>query len=149
TKPPPSGRGFNLSCAIQGFFAPLAGEALTFFGANFFPYSLLPTPHSRPEGGVNVQKVRYSQPYRVLSNFSVQAVATNEDIDNGCHVEITQLIIQERSWWSFALKAFGEDARLIDNLRTTASSIFNTYQGAKLLAANSYAYPHCLSLVCQ
>ncbi|RCJ32874.1 hypothetical protein A6770_18265 [Nostoc minutum NIES-26] len=98
---------------------------------------------------VNVQKVRYSQPYQVLSNLSVQAVAANEHITNGCNVEITQLIIQEHTWWSLALEAFGEDACLMDNLRTTASWVFNTYQGAKLLAVNSYAYPHCLSLVCR
>lgn len=98
---------------------------------------------------INVQKVRYSQAYRVLPNCSVQPVTTNETIDNGCHVEITQLIIQDNTWWSFALEAFGEDARLMDNLRATASWVFNTYQGAKLLAANSYGYPHYLALICQ
>ncbi|BAZ53186.1 hypothetical protein NIES4103_58580 [Nostoc sp. NIES-4103] len=98
---------------------------------------------------VNVHKVRYSQPYQVLPNFSVQPVAANEHIKNGCHVEITFLVIQDHPWWSLAFEAFGEDAHLIDNLQATANCVFNTYRGSKLQAQNSYGYPHLLALVCQ
>ncbi|ABA20456.1 conserved hypothetical protein [Trichormus variabilis ATCC 29413] len=34
------------------------------------------------------------------------------------------------------------------NLQGTAKSVFRTYRGAKLLATNFDAYPHCLGLVC-
>ena len=97
---------------------------------------------------INVQKLRYSQAYQVLPNFSVQPIAANEHTQNGCHVEITHLLIQDHPWWSLAFEAFGEDAHLMDNLQTTASWVFNTYRGSKLQAQNSYGYPHCLALVC-
>jgi hypothetical protein len=98
---------------------------------------------------VNVQKVRYSQSYKILSDFSVQPVVTNELSENGCDVEITHLLIQNHAWWSLAFEAFGEDTLLMGNLQATANLLLNTYQCSKLLIANSYAYPHFLGLVCR
>ncbi|WGV26302.1 hypothetical protein [Halotia branconii] len=97
---------------------------------------------------INVHKVRYSQSYKVSSDLSVQQVVTNESNDNGCNVEITNLTIQSNTWWSLAFEAFGKDNLLMDNLKATANLILKTYQGSKLLAANSYAYPYLLGLVC-
>lgn len=98
---------------------------------------------------VSVQKVRYSQIYQVTPEFSLQPVSTSEDIDNGCGVELTHLVIQNNAWWSLAFEAFGEDAHLMNNLHVTASWVFNTYGSAKLLAADSFAYPSWLALVCR
>ncbi|MBE9208486.1 hypothetical protein IQ244_18495 [Nostoc sp. LEGE 06077] len=96
---------------------------------------------------VNVQKVRRLQSYKIFPNSSVQAVSSNESIDNGCSVEITQLLIQEQTWWSLALEAVGEYIHLQENLYLMASCVFNNYRGTKLIAANSYAYPHWLDLI--
>lgn len=96
---------------------------------------------------VNVQKVRRLQHYQILADSSVQAVAGNENIDNSCSVELTQLLIQEQTGWSLALEAVGEDSHLLENLQLTANWVFNNYQGSKLVAVNSYAYPHWLELI--
>jgi hypothetical protein len=97
---------------------------------------------------VNVQKVRYSQLYQFIPNTSPKPVSTQENIDNGCSVELTQLVIHENPWWSLAFEASGEETSLMENLQTTARWIFNTYRGSKLLAVNSYAYPTWLAFVC-
>ena len=97
---------------------------------------------------VSVQKIRYSQLYQLFPELPPQPVVSkNEGIDNGCTVELTHLIIQENAWWSLAFEAFGEDACLVENLQRTASWVFQTYCGLKLLAVNSYAYPSWLGLV--
>ncbi|MCC5634257.1 hypothetical protein LC593_00020 [Nostoc sp. CHAB 5844] len=96
---------------------------------------------------VNVQKVRRLQYYQILAHSSVQAVANDENIDNSCSVEITQLLIQEQAWWSLALEAVGEYSHLLENLRATASCVFNNYRASKLIAANSYAYPQWVELI--
>lgn len=96
---------------------------------------------------VNVQKVRRLQHYQILPNASVQAVSDNGSVDNGCSVEITQLLIQQQTGWSVALEAFGESTHLLKNLELTASCVFNNYRELKLVAANSYAYPHWLELI--
>ncbi len=98
---------------------------------------------------VSVQKSRYSQHYQVSPEFSPRSVTANENIGNGCSVELTQLVVRENAWWSLAFEAFGDDARLMENLQLTASWVFNTYRGSKLLAVDSYAYPSWLALVCR
>ena len=112
--------------------------------ASFQPNQVLGKP-----SWISVQKVRYSQLYQVVPNSLPKPVSTQENIDNGCSVELTQLVIQENLWWSLAFEASGEETSLMDNLQITARWIFNTYRGSKLLAANSYAYPTWLALVCR
>ncbi|MDZ8052010.1 MAG: hypothetical protein RMX68_012680 [Aulosira sp. ZfuVER01] len=113
-------------------------------GESFQPAMVLGNP-----SWVSVQKVRYSQLFQVLADFSVQAVTTNEHIDNGCSVEITNLTVQENTWWSLAFEAFGEDSRRLENLQATAIWVFHTYQNSRLAIADSYAYPHWLGLICR
>lgn len=98
---------------------------------------------------VSVKKTRYSQLYRVVADFPPQRVESNEGIDNGCSVELTRLVIRNNAWWSLAFEASGEEPRLMDNLQKTASWVFNSYRGAKLQSADSYAYPGWLALVCR
>ncbi|BAY68702.1 hypothetical protein NIES23_14900 [Trichormus variabilis NIES-23] len=112
-------------------------------GESFHPTTVL-----SKSSWVRVEKTRYLQSYQVLSDFSVQSVANDECIDSACSLEITQLLIQNNTWWSLALEANAEDQRLMANLQATAKSVFKTYRGAKLLATNSYAYPYWLGLVC-
>jgi hypothetical protein len=92
-----------------------------------------------------VQKVRYAQTYEVLDEFSLQAVSENESINNGCHVELTHLTINENTWWSLAFEAFGDDACILENLQVTANRVFSSYLEQRLLAVDSYAYPAWLA----
>ncbi|MBD2777651.1 hypothetical protein [Iningainema tapete] len=94
---------------------------------------------------IKVDKIRSSQLYQVLPNSLPQPVSADEDIKNGCSVELTNLMIRENHWWSLAFEARGEDDRLMDNLLTTTKLVFNNYCGFKLLALNSYAYPTWLT----
>lgn len=96
---------------------------------------------------VKVEKVRRLQSYQILPDSSIQPVVDNDSMDNGCSVEITQLLIQEQNWWSVAFEAIGEDTHLLENLRLTASCLFINYRGAQVIAANSYSYPHWLEVV--
>lgn len=111
--------------------------------------SFQPTTVANTPSWVSVQKVRYSQLYQIVPEFPPQAVSANEGIDNACSVELTRLLIRENRWWSLAFEASGEEACLMDNLQKTASWIFNTYHWSKLLAADSFAYPSWLELVCR
>jgi hypothetical protein len=96
---------------------------------------------------INIQKIRRLQKYQILPDSSIQAVADDKNVDNSCSVEITQLLIQEQTWWSLAFEAVGEDTQILENLRLTASYLFSNYQEPKLIAANSYGYPHWLEVV--
>ncbi|MBD2250019.1 hypothetical protein [Nostoc parmelioides] len=136
---------------VVGFGELIAGKAEKWSkwscddptGESFYPATVL-----SKSSWVSVQKIRYLQSYQVLSDFSVESVTNDEYIDNACSLEITQLLIQNNTWWSLALEANAEDQRLMANLQATAKAVFRTYRGVKLLATNSYAYPHWLGLVC-
>lgn len=97
---------------------------------------------------VSIKKVRYSQLYQVIPELPPQPVSSDEQVDNGCHVELTHLVIAKKTWWSVAFEAFGEDSCLMDNLQATASRVFNNDSGLKLLAVNSYGYPRLLAVLC-
>ncbi|OUL19863.1 hypothetical protein BV378_32130 [Nostoc sp. RF31YmG] len=111
-------------------------------GESFQPAIVLGNP-----SWITVQKVRYSQLFQVFADFSVQAVAANEPIDNGCSVEITNLAVHDNAWWSLAFEAFGEDKRRKENLKATANWVFHTYRNSPLAIADSFGYPHWLGLI--
>ncbi len=107
---------------------------------------------------VSVKKVRYSQFFQVTPESKPQLLASdahegaakgdrNGSSDNGCSVEITHLTVQQNTWWSLGFEATGEESKLMENLQITASSVFDTYDGFKLLAENSFAYPHWLEII--
>ncbi len=99
---------------------------------------------------ISVKKLRYSQFFQVTPESKPQPVLAsdrNRSTDNGCSLEITTLTVQQNTWWSLAFEAIGEESRLMENLQITASSVFDTYNGFKLLAENSFAYPHWLGII--
>ena len=56
--------------------------------------------------------------------------------------ELTQLTVQESAWWSLAFEAQGSD---FSRFTGVVSQVCQTYLGPKLLAEQSYAYPHWLA----
>ena len=109
--------------------------------------SFQPTDVVGKKSWVSVKKVRSQRQYQVLPDESIAAVPANESIDQGCTVELTQLGINGKTWWSLAFEAVGEDDKLMDTLQAVASSVFKTYRGPELQAEASFAYPNWLSVV--
>lgn len=139
----------NAELGIVQFGDRVAGNAETWSkwfcedptGESFQPATVL------GKSWVSVKKERSQRLFQVLPDKSIVAVATNtESIKQGCSVEITQLSINDNAWWSLAFEAFGENNCLMSNLQAVANWVFSTYSGSKLLAQNSYAYPHWLNI---
>lgn len=108
--------------------------------------TLLPPDVLKKAPWVSVKKVRQQRKYQISQNGSIQPVPLNESITEGCNVEITQLTIKENDWWSLAFEAYGEDANLIDNLKTVLNWMLKNYTNSPLQIDNSFAYPKWLSL---
>ena len=102
---------------------------------NFQPQSVIDKSH-----WVKVSKLRQQRKYQVIEQ-KVQAVPLNAIIDQGCNVELTQLIINGNDWWSIALEAFGAST---DNLPIVANKVFSQYKAFSLEAKDSFAYPRWL-----
>ena len=94
---------------------------------------------------VSMKKSRYLQSYRILPGAVPELLNDNINLDNiknSCNVELTLLEIYNKTWWSIALEASGEEAGLVDSLHATANYLFTDYQGIELQRNDSYAYPH-------
>lgn len=95
---------------------------------------------------VSVKKRRFQRRYQ-FADALIKVVGVNESITQGCNVELTQLRINDNEWWSIAFEAFGKEERLMNNLKSVASEVFQNYRDLELLAKDSYAYPSWLSAV--
>ncbi|MFB2881653.1 hypothetical protein [Floridanema aerugineum] len=95
---------------------------------------------------VKVEKVRSQIRYLVADDYSLTPASTAETSQEGCNVELTQLIVNHHPWWSLGFEASGTDDKLISNLETVAKKLFQTFPELELNLVNSYAYPKWLSV---
>ncbi|XWK86794.1 MAG: hypothetical protein U7127_21695 [Phormidium sp.] len=95
---------------------------------------------------VKVEKARSQIRYLVADNYSLTPASTEETSQEGCNVELTQLIVNHDPWWSLGFEASGTDEKLISNLETVAKKLFQTFPEQELKLVNSYAYPKWLSV---
>lgn len=91
--------------------------------------SLVPVDIVGQQPWIPVQKVRSQRLY--------------EDIT----FELTQLTVKNDHWWSIAFEVGTPEVNQLDQFESIVSQVAKTYRGSELLADNSYAYPHWLSLV--
>ncbi len=96
---------------------------------------------------VKVAKARSQRKYQVFPDQSLAVVPVNQSIDQGCTVELTQLKITGKSWWSIAFEASGKANNLRGTLQPVARWVLTTYPGPKLRLRDSYAYPKWLSII--
>ena len=104
---------------------------------------------AKDEAWVCVSKVRYLRKYQVTSDKRVLAVPLNEWPDNGCNVELTELIAPgEKVWWTLGLEAFGEaDVTIEDNLKLSANYFFGVTDLGTFEVKDSYGYPGWLNVL--
>ncbi len=100
---------------------------------------------------VNVKKSRYLQSYQIAPGAVPEKLDNNRNlynVKNSCNVELTLLEIYNKTWWSIALEASGEEANLIDNLCATADYLFTDFKGIELQINDSSAYPYWINSFC-
>ncbi|MGE5656653.1 MAG: hypothetical protein ACM37W_08560 [Actinomycetota bacterium] len=93
---------------------------------------------------ISVKKKRWQRLYQV-SPEGLTPVPVEAPIPQGCSVEITQLSMNQKAWWSLAFEAFGHENSLMDSLEMVANWASKSYQGPKLKADHAYSYPSWLN----
>jgi hypothetical protein len=94
---------------------------------------------------VAVKKKRAQRLYQVSAPGALMSVPVEAPIPRGCNVEITQLNINGSAWWTLGFEAFGSESSLTESLQTVVTWVNKTYQGQKLKAEDSCAYPTWLA----
>ena len=95
---------------------------------------------------VKVEKVRSQIRYLVADDRSLTPASKEETSQEGCNVELTQLIVNDNPWWTLGFEASGTDNNLTSNLETVTKKLFQTFPEQELNLADSYAYPKWLSV---
>lgn len=72
-------------------------------------------------------------------------VRLDEQIERGCIVELTNVEVLDRRWWTLALDIFSQRGDTIMVLHQAAETLFTDYPGPQLGLAHSYGYPQWLS----
>lgn len=63
-----------------------------------------------------------------------------------CSMELTQLRLEDKEWWSLAFETVGAEASQLEQLQNVARSVFEADSYFQLQARDSYGYPHWLDL---
>jgi hypothetical protein len=104
---------------------------------------------AKDEAWVDVRKARYLRKYQVTTDKRVLAVSLKEWPENGCNIEVSELMVPgEKIWWTLGLEAFGDaDAVIEDTLRLSANYFFAETALGKFEEKDSYGYPRWLHIV--
>lgn len=93
-------------------------------------------------GWTAVQKQRMALKLKEESPGKIRFTDIKEQIDYGCQVEYTRLVIADAEWYTFALEWFGEKTLVVDR------SLFNEMTGHALLRAeDSMGYNEFLNKI--
>ncbi|MBD2058342.1 hypothetical protein H6F88_20495 [Oculatella sp. FACHB-28] len=92
---------------------------------------------------ISVEKVRSQQQYQTFPTQSLKAISFEQQSEQGCRVELTELKAQDATWWSLAFEAFGDPSQQFNQLQAVAEQINNPL-APTLDLHHSYAYPKWL-----
>lgn len=92
------------------------------------------------EHWLEVTKVRRLVTYGLASNGTVSLV--DHPVADGCHAEVTGLLVGGKDWWTVGFEAFGSAENLLGGLATAVDAFFGQKAFVdELESASSYAYP--------
>jgi hypothetical protein len=92
-------------------------------------------------GCIDVQKKRWLRKFS-LDHGQLEPVDTEARPDDGCNVELTQLRVQERLYWSLAFEAFGPEVQVRQHLWKVGTHFLTQHSPANQCStANSCSYP--------
>jgi hypothetical protein len=94
---------------------------------------------------IGVQKKRQQRMYACLENHQIKPITADEWVSCGGGVELTQLTVAEKDWWTLGVEVFGEGRDLSEVLKAIASTVTASYTGETISADHSFGYPALLA----
>ena len=105
-------------------------------------------PWSRPDTSwVDVSKQRLVHRFSVAPTARVVHVAPGEYPSRGCVLELTEVGVGGRQWWTLCFEAFGDAATLRETFSLVTKHVLATGEPPRLDAAGSFGYPGFLEQI--
>lgn len=93
---------------------------------------------------MSIQKTRMVHDYRLDFSDALAPVIPSDKADRMCSVELTDVCIENESWWTLAFEALGPADNLRHTLTCVARHVLRPLDWADLELANSQSYPRWL-----
>lgn len=107
--------------------------------------NMLPANATSEPTWIGVQKNRQQRMYACLENHQVKPITADEWVSCGGGVELTQLTVCRKDWWTLGMEVFGENRDLSEVLKAIASTVTANYTGEAMSADYSFGYPAWLA----
>lgn len=108
---------------------------------------ILPVINASPLNWVEVDKARQQQQYQITGNNQIVALSVDTPVEQGCNLELTQIQVDGKAWWTVGFESFGDESALESNLLLTARHIFAKNRPPRLRMLESYSYPGWLEII--
>jgi hypothetical protein len=79
--------------------------------------------------------------YEVLPDGTVREAGVNVFPGEGCQVELTEILHNEKIWYSFGFEAFGTESMLDQHFELATGKVLKEINHPVLNEANSMSYP--------
>ena len=112
-----------------------------------FQLARLPSIVTPAPSWIGVSKERKLRRYRLTADQVVVAVSAHEHPDQGCGLELTNIRVAGKDWWSLGFEAFGDEAILQETLLRVAKQVLAVSEPPTLDAADSCGYPKWLEMI--
>ena len=104
-------------------------------------------PQTMREGSrwIDVEKKRWLLKYEFKADAAPKEVLKEARPDEGCNVELTELVVVGGHWWTIGFEAFGLPERVDRHLLASLETFFSGSRAkipCPLLEANSLSYPN-------
>jgi hypothetical protein len=94
---------------------------------------------------IDVEKKRWLLKYEIQADAAPKEVLKEARPDEGCNVELTELLVVGGRWWTIGFEAFGQPERVDRHLLASLETFFSGSREkipCPLLEANSLSYPN-------
>ena len=98
---------------------------------------------------IAVRKARRLRRYLVTDDGNVFAMSGVETAPQGCNIELAELAIHGKTWWSLAFETFGPPAGLHATFTRVTQHILRGDAVPHLDAEHAYSYAHWLKNTCE
>ena len=96
---------------------------------------------------ISVQKKRVLVNYEVLPDGTVREAGVNVFPGEGCQVELTEILHNDKKWYSFGFEAFGTESMLDQHFEFVTGKLLNEINLPVLNEAISMSYPAFLASI--
>lgn len=98
---------------------------------------------------IAIRKARRLRRYGVTDAGEIIAIAGAEIAPQGCNIELAEITLHGKTWWSLAFETFGPEATLHATFTRVVQHVLRGNTVPHLDADHSYGYAHWMQNTCE